>query len=139
MPEMPQPPKQEVKKNIFGKEESSPNIIADVAAQVNNVSRSVKTVEDRFSTMHKKAQVTEQNMIANDKKLFGEIKIINSELMDLKSEIADMKEKLILLVKELKLSATKEEVGVLQKYLSYWEPMNFVTRAELEKATVKKK
>lgn len=129
----PQAPKQEPKKGFFGgKEEPSPNIIADVSAQVNNVSRTLKTLEDKYSTLRKKAQVTEQNMITNDKKIISDVKLINSELMDVKMEINDMKEKLMLLVKELKLSATKEEVGVLQKYISYWEPLNFVTRQELD-------
>ena len=47
--------------------------------------------------------------------------------------MADIKDKLTLLVKELKLSATKEEVKILEKYISYWEPLSFVTRQELNK------
>ena len=45
----------------------------------------------------------------------------------------------MLLVKELKMSATKEELSVLQKYLSYWEPLNFVTRQELDKILSERK
>lgn len=130
----PAPPKQEQKKSIFGgKEEASPNIVSDIAGQVNNVSRSLKTLEDKYSTLKKKAQVTEQNMITNDKKIIGDVKLINSEIMDLKTDLNDLKEKLVLLIKELKLSATKEEVKILEKYISYWEPLNFVTRQELDK------
>jgi len=140
MADIPQPPRQEPKKSIFGgKEEASPNIIADVAGQVNNLSRTVKTLEDRFSTLHKKSQVTEQNMLSNDKKIIGDIKVMTSEMMDMKADLADLKEKLIMLVKELKMSATKEDVGVIQKYLGYWEPLNFVTRNEFEKALQSKK
>jgi hypothetical protein len=134
MAEAPQPPKQDPKKNIFGgKEEAAPNIVADIAAQVNNVSRTLKTLEDKYGILRNKAQVTEQNMISNDKKIIGDIKLINSEIMDVKTDINDMKEKLTLLVKELKQSATKEEVKILEKYISYWEPLKFVTREELDK------
>jgi hypothetical protein len=138
---VPEPPKQEQKKSIFGgsKEEASPNIIADVSAQVNNVSRSLKTLEDKYSTLRKKAQVTEQNMITNDKKILSDVRVINSELLDLKTDINDLKEKLTLLVKELKLSATKEEVKILEKYLSYWEPLHFVTRQELDRILAERK
>lgn len=139
MADVPQPPQQAQKKSIFGKDEASPNIMQDIASQVNNLSRTVRTLEDRFTTMHKKEDVIEQNMISNDKKFVSDIKVINSEILDLKSEINDIKEKLMLFVKELKLSATKEEVGVVQKYLNYWEPLNFVTRNELDKALSEKK
>jgi hypothetical protein len=134
MAEEPKPPAQEPKKTVFaGKEEASPNVVSDVAAQVNNVSRSLKTLEDKYGILRNKAQVTEQNMISNDKKLISDVKLVNSEIMDLKTDINDIKEKLNILVKELKLTSTKEEVKVIQKYLSYWEPLNFVTRQELDK------
>lgn len=137
--ELPQTPKQEPKKGIFSKDEAAPNIMADVSAQVNNVSRSLKTLEDKYSTLRKKEQVTEQNMISNDKKIISDVKLINSEIMDLKTELNDMKEKLILLVQELKLSATKEEVRILEKYIGYWEPLSFVTRPELDKVLAERK
>lgn len=141
MPEQtPQPPKPEPKKGIFSsKEEPSPNIISDISAQLNNASRSLKSLEDKYTTLRNKSQVTEHNMIANDRKIMADIKLVNSEIMDLKVELNDMREKLILLVKELKLGATKEEIKLLQKYISYWEPLNFVTRQEFEKVLSEQK
>jgi hypothetical protein len=134
MPEPPQPPKPEPKRSIFSsKEEASPNIISDVSAQVNNVSRGLKQIEDKYDILRKKAQLTEQNMLSTDRKIMSDLKIINAELLDLKTDLNDLKEKLTLLIKELKLSATKDEVKVLQKYISYWEPLSFVTRQELDK------
>ena len=137
MSDIPQPPKDTRK--AFGKEETSPNIVSDIAGQTSNLSRAVKGIEDRLTTMRKKLDVTEQNMLSTDKKIISEAKLMSSEILDMKSEIADLKEKLMLLVKELKLSATKEEVGIVQKYLSYWEPLNFVTRQELDKILSEKK
>ena len=140
MPEPPKPPASEPKKSFFGgKEEASPNIISDISAQVNNVSRTLKTLEDKYSILRNKQQVGEQNMISNDKKIIADIKMVNSEVMEIKTELNDLKEKLTLLVKELKLSATKEEVKILEKYISYWEPLNFVTKQELDKTLAERK
>ncbi len=140
MSDQPQAPKVDQKKNIFGgKEEVSPNIVSDVAAQVSNVSRSLKTLDDRYTTLRKTVQVSEQNMISNDKKIIDDIRLINSEILDLKTDINDIKEKMTMFVKELKLSATKEEVNVLQKYISYWEPLSFVTHEELNKMLSERK
>lgn len=130
MPEAPPQPK----KNVFSsKEEVAPNVVSDIAAQLNNTSRATRTLEDRYTTLRNKVQVNEQNMLTNDKKFVSELRVMSSELMELKTDLNDLKEKLTLLVKELKLSATKEEVKVLQKYISYWEPLSFVTHAELDK------
>lgn len=140
MPDQPQQPNQEPKKGIFGgRDESSPNVVSDIAGQVNNVSRTLKTLEDKYTTLRKKAQVTEQNMIVNDKKMIVDLKVANSEILELKTELNDLREKLTLLIKELKMTATKEEVKVMEKYIAYWEPLNFVTRDELNKILSERK
>jgi hypothetical protein len=114
MAEPPKPPAQDPKKGMFAaKEEVNPNIMADISNQVSNSSRTLKMLEDKFSILRNKTQVIEQNMISNDKKIITDIKVLNSEILDIKTDLNDLKEKLTLLVKELKLSATKEEVKIL--------------------------
>ena len=38
-----------------------------------------------------------------------------------------------LIIKELKRTAGKEEITVLKKYLEYWNPINFVTKQDLDR------
>jgi hypothetical protein len=42
-----------------------------------------------------------------------------------------MKSKILMILKELQSGAKKEDIKVLQKYVDMWEPLNFVTRNEI--------
>ncbi len=82
-------------------------------------------------------QVNEQNMLSMQKKLQTDMKAMTLDLSEVKQAMRLMKEQTELIIRELKQSAKKEEVAVLEKYIRLWEPLNFVTRAELEKALKK--
>ncbi len=100
---------------------------------VSNISRRLRILEERYTNFRNRIQVTDQNMLLHSKKQTTNIKTINSDINDLKKEINDIHEKIDLIIKELNNSAKKEDVEVLQKYINLWDPMNFVTRKEIEK------
>jgi hypothetical protein len=106
---------------------------ADVAKEVNNVERAIKVLEDRVYNLREKEKIDAENVLDTNKKVFGEIRVINSDLLDVKRDVEDIKTKLRLIISELKISAKKEEIDLLKKYLDLWEPLNFVTRGEVEK------
>ena len=106
---------------------------SDVAAQVNNVSRAVKILEDKTSNLRRKVQINEENILAQNKKSSDSMKVMQSDLLEVKRDIEDIKEKIRLIVKELKLTAKSDDVKVVEKYLDLWEPVEFVTRAEARK------
>jgi len=109
----------------------------DTVAEITNLSRAVKIIEDKYSNLRKKVQLDEQNSLAAQKKLFDEVRVTNSDLLDLKREVEDIKEKILQIIKELKGTAKSEQFEELQKYIEFWEPMNFVTRAEIKKIVEK--
>ena len=47
-------------------------------------------------------------------------------------------EKIDLIIKELKLTAGKEELMTLKKYIDLWNPMNFVTQRDVERVIEEK-
>lgn len=105
----------------------------DVPREIATLHRTLRTIEDKLDNLRRKVQVIEKNMLDSDKKLFSDMKLNASEVSDMKHELEDFKDKMRLIVKELKLSATKEEFAVLQKYMSYFEPLNFVTKKDLDR------
>jgi hypothetical protein len=104
----------------------------DLNAELNSISRKLRLLEDRYSNLHKKTTVSEQNLISYNKRQNNEIKLINSELLDLRRIIDNLDSKLLIIIKELKLCAKKEEVDLLKRYVNLWEPIRFVTRKEVE-------
>jgi hypothetical protein len=107
--------------------------VADLAGELNNLGRRLMIIEERYSNLRKKSQVTDQNMLANNKKFMTEVQTTNSDIDEMKKEIVDIVDKMKIIVRELKECAKHQEVEVLQKYINIWQPMNFITRDSASK------
>ena len=106
----------------------------DISSIVNSVNRRVRVLEERNSNIQRKTEVIEDNMINKNKGISENIKKINSDITQLKKEFEEVKDSIKLLVRELQSMAKKEDVDVIQKYIDLWNPTNFVTNRELDKA-----
>jgi hypothetical protein len=126
-------PEQQKKQGMFKKDEKQLGIdTVQISNELNNVSRRVRVMEERYINLRRKTQVTDQNMLLNNKKLANETRMVSDDIKEAKRELADIQTKMKLIVKELRECSKKEEVTVLQKYIDMWEPINFVTRHEVE-------
>jgi len=95
--------------------------------QINNLTRRIRILEERYSNVRKKTQVTDQNMIEDVKSLSTDIKLINQDVSELKKQMSDFNEKTVILLDEIKQSVKKHEFMEFEKYINLWEPMNFLT------------
>ena len=123
------------KTGFFGrppKEEPSPQP-SPVQSEVTSLSRRLKILEERHENTRRHIDFIDQGLQDMQKKLSEELKTSKWEILELQKSIKDIENKLLLLIKEIKLSASKEDVEILKKYLNYWEPVNFVTRSQVEK------
>ncbi len=107
-------------------------IAPPMAVELTDVVRRLRMIEERQENLRKKLQMIEQNMLAVQRKFLTETKTMDADLIELHSKLNDLIEKTNLLVKEIKLSAKKEEVEILKKYLDYWMPVQFVTLDKVE-------
>jgi hypothetical protein len=64
---------------------------------------------------------------------------MNEDITELKHQLKDIIDKLRLIDSEMKNLSKKEELKVLERYLDMWQPMNFVTRNELDRMVDEKK
>lgn len=102
--------------------------VSDIAGELNNVSRRLMVIEERYTNIRKKTQVTDQNMLSNSKKINTDFQSVHEQIDELKKELDDTVDKLKIIVRELKECAKRQDVDVLQKYINIWQPVNFVTR-----------
>ena len=101
---------------FFGKhEETSPFQFTDLSNQINNLSRRLKMIEERYTNIRNKTQVTDQNMLEFNKEMNKSMKTSNSELLELRKDFNDLREKVKLIVKELKDTAKSDDVKLLEK------------------------
>ena len=105
----------------------------DLTAEVSSISRRLRILEERYSNLNKKTQVSEQNVLAVNKDLNHSIRAVGDGVVELKRELEDFRDKLKLVVLELKECAKQDEVMVLKKYIDLWELVNFPTRQEVER------
>jgi len=111
----------------------SPTTMSSVIDEVNNASRRVRVLEDRYTNLRNKLQIIEDNMLEIQKKYHQDLQAINDDVMRIKRALSDLDTKTGVIVKELQLNAKKEDVDVIQKYLDLWEPVHFVTREQVDR------
>ncbi|MGM5488354.1 MAG: hypothetical protein ACQESG_05380 [Nanobdellota archaeon] len=98
-----------------------------------SLSRRLRELEERTQNLRKKIQMADQNFMSQNKKNAQDLREDRAEISELKKFMNDLDNKLLLLIKELRMCARKEDVKELERYINIWEPINFVTRKEVEK------
>jgi len=131
--EAPPGAKEEKKPSIFARHEKEPTgTISDLSSQLINISRRLRILEERYLNLRKKTQVSDQNMLAIQKNVARELRATHDELLEFRRDFMDLKDKVKLIVRELKTSAKSDELEIIKKYVNLWEPINFVTRGEVD-------
>ncbi len=115
---------------LFGKKPAPPPAPAVDPVQLNN---RLSLVEEKSTNLNKKFEVLEKNMLDNFKKLNFSLHSFDSEILEVKRQVNTLNQKLDLVIKELKMTAGKDELNTLKKYLDLWNPSRFITREEVEK------
>ncbi len=100
------------------------------ATELDSVRR-LRVLEERFVNLRNKAQLADEKVLAAEARLRDEIKAMTAELVQLRSRVADAEDKLSAVTSELRHAASVHDVQVLEKYVAYWNPMDFVTKKEL--------
>jgi len=100
-------------------------------AQLNNISRRLRILEERYASLREQIRFTDQSFLNSKNKISAEIRSADEELEEINSNIISMREKISDLMKELSLCAKEEDLKVIQKYIEIWEPVEFVTRKEV--------
>lgn len=98
----------------------------------------MKGLESKVNNLLREVDLIKNDFVKKHLELKKEVKLFNEDLLELKREQEISSKKMDLVIKELKRTAGKEEVDVLKKYMEYWNPMNFVTQRDLERAVESK-
>jgi len=129
-----EPAKKGLEFSLFGKkkEEAVPGV-SYLLAQINELSRRLRLLESRSTELNRKIEVNEKNMLTERKRFAHEIKAMDADILELKKTLNEVKTRTDMIISELENFASKEDVESLKKYIELWEPLNFVTREEVEK------
>ena len=98
----------------------------------------VRGLEGKINNLTREVDVLKNDFIKRANDLNKEFKTLSEDLMELRHQQEKMDQKMVLIIKELKQTAGAEEVMTLKKYVEFWNPLNFVTQRDLEKAVESK-
>ena len=126
---------EEQKKGLFNKKDAKATgiDINQISNELNNISRRLRVLEERYINLRTKTQVTDQNMLLNNKKLITQINMIGDETKEVKREMKEVRDTMKLMIKELRETVKKEEMNTIKKYIDLWDPSNFITRDGVRK------
>jgi hypothetical protein len=59
------------------------------------------------------------------------MQILSEDILDIKKSISEVIEKMNLLEGEVDAFASRREFKILDRYVNFWQPVDFVTRKEV--------
>ncbi|MEM4282175.1 MAG: hypothetical protein QW559_02105 [Candidatus Woesearchaeota archaeon] len=120
-------------KRLFKSKMPETTELSSLREELLSLSTRLRVSEERYVDFRRKLQLLEQNLLSNHKRVMEEIKLLLSETTELKKKIDEIENKLLLIVKELQLTAKREDVEVMKKYFELWSPVSFATISQVEK------
>jgi len=124
------------RKGLFGGAKPAPGPspeITGLTEQLNGLAARIRVSEERFNELRKKVNFIEQNMLTNHKKLLGDVKTSNAEIDELRHKFEAVEDRVIMIIKELQLTARKADINVMKRYIEFWDPIKFVTADQVER------
>ncbi|MBS3165245.1 hypothetical protein J4439_07490 [Candidatus Woesearchaeota archaeon] len=101
--------------------------------QLGSLGRRVKIAEERVVNLSKRIQLSDHNLIESSQKLHGDLRAHAEEMQEVREKLHELEEKVTLIIREFRNVPRKEDLQVLEKYVTLWNPMEFLTRKEAEK------
>lgn len=110
-----------------------------IAALLSDFNTRVNDLEERIKLMHDRITILDQTLLKQNQRIMQEIKILNEEISKLKDKIDSLEEAVNHIISESQEFARKEELVTLEKFMKFWEPMNFATLDDVRKMIEGKK
>ena len=93
----------------------------------------VKALEGKVNNLIRELNLIKNDTIKKSKRQEDDLKQVNQELLDVKHQQDQMLKKMDIIIKELQKTAGIEQLQTLQKYVDFWNPINFVTQRDVER------
>ena len=131
---MPQQLQQPAQQGLFqqGPSKDVLALQAEVRKQVSGVSARMKLVEGHIDTLRSHIELLDNSLIEKHKSVVQEVRTVEDSVRGMRGDMDMLKDLTERVAKRLEDLASREQVKILERYVSLWQPMNFVTRSEVE-------
>jgi len=103
-----------------------------VSSSVLEIASRLKLVEQRIENLRGHLELVDGSLIEKHKSVISELRDTQDGTRNLRADIDSLKEFTERIAKRMEDLASREEVKVLERYVELWQPLQFVTRAEVK-------
>lgn len=96
----------------------------------------ITRLEKRLNSFDSRMQMIENDMSDKHKESMDRLKDVNANVTEFKTELRQTREFVERVNKRLAEFASKESVKTLEKYINLWSPLNYTSKAEVDKMIV---
>ena len=125
------PPNQEKRQESAKPQQQS--TASMIITRLNDVSTRLRLAEERVGQNKSRIRIYDDQILNNKKKMNEYNETINSELSSIRKDIKNINDTIHHIIKELELTAKKQELTVMEKYVNLMDPTRYVTKEEFKK------
>jgi chromosome segregation ATPase len=103
-----------------------------VSETVLDIAARVKLLEQKTDNLRGHLELIDSSLIEKHKSVISEIRDVEDGMRSLRADIDALKDVTERIATRMEALASKEEVKVLERYVELWQPLQFVTRAEVK-------
>jgi uncharacterized protein YoxC len=103
-----------------------------LSEELSSVGARLRLVEQKIEGLRGHVQLLDNTLMEKHKSLVSDIRELQDNLRMIRADLDGQKELIDRLAKRMEVLASAEEVKVLQRYVELWQPLQFVTRAEVK-------
>lgn len=101
--------------------------------RISSLATSIRVVEDRYGTLRKKLQMTDDELIEAQQSFEQERKVLDDQIVECKERIRELEDEVSEMKEEIRKAVQKRDFRYLKKYVEFWDPSQFITRDEAER------
>lgn len=100
--------------------------------RISSLATSIRVVEDRYGTLRKKLQMTDDELIEAQQSFEQERRVLDEQILECKERIAELEDDVQEMKEQITKAVRRRDFRYLKKYVEYWDPSQFITRDEAE-------
>ena len=101
-----------------------------IMQRINEINTRVRLCEERINNDRERIRVFDDQILNDKKEVSKALAEISGQIVDLRKTIKNIEDTIFHIIKELELTAKKQEISIIEKYVSMMDPTRYVTKEE---------
>jgi len=112
--------------------QQAPSTAGMIISRLNDLNVRMRLAEQRINQNKERLRVIDDQMLGNKKELSSEVSEIEDSIIDLRKSIKNVNDTIQHIIKEMELTAKKQDIDVIEKYVDMMDPTRYITKDELK-------